>query len=123
MIMANNVDSSKKVNVCVRIANTRDDYGVGPVGNCAGMDHGVVQTRDGKVDNADEEMEEEEEMHETKSDLEDTLLERDTKGKMMKKIVIFMILTIALLMNQMKKTRTLVKHLEMWWLWLENLQN
>lgn len=79
--MANDIDSSKKVYVCVQIANAGDDHGVGSDGNGVGSDHGAGQTRDEKVENVHEEMEEDEEMHETDVDLENTLLRRDTNGK------------------------------------------
>ena len=58
LTMANNINSSRKVCVCVRIATSEGDHSVGIGDNGGGNDHDVGETKIDKVENEQEEEEE-----------------------------------------------------------------
>lgn len=105
LTMVENVDSSKKVFVCVRIANSRGDHGVGFHDIGGSSDNSVGETRSDKVGNEHEEEKEVEEMHEEDNDLKGTLIGigKIVRRKREMKIMTSMNLTKALARTQMKK--------------------
>ena len=99
LTMAMSAGSSKEVHVRIMIANEVSDHGVTP------------------------NLEEEEEGNGEESDLEDILIEVESRGEKIKKIVISMILTTLSVMLSIMKLRKIVKYIESWWLRMENLQH